>query len=86
MSRTLTHIASSILLLLLQQKCQEWLQKGVTPLPSFCVDVGGRAEITAVQLDGYYQQYAAAVSPEERQSDLSAAIYSSDSQTGGMLA
>ncbi|KAK7503595.1 hypothetical protein BaRGS_00005134, partial [Batillaria attramentaria] len=64
----------NIILLILRQKCYEWIRQGVSPLPDYCYSVLQPSQPSPRQLVSYYDRYANSVPSGERQRDLSAAV------------
>ncbi|KAK7115843.1 uncharacterized protein [Littorina saxatilis] len=62
-----------LLLLILREKCQQWRDQGVNPLPRYCFLVrrpnAGRAMSTS-RVNGFYNQYTRRVSGAERRRAL----------------
>ncbi|XP_076444276.1 uncharacterized protein LOC143282500 [Babylonia areolata] len=59
------------ILLILREKCQQWRDLGVQPLPSYCYvlrsgAVGGSSLPRASVVNQFYSQYKKEVSPTER--------------------
>ncbi|KAL8572179.1 hypothetical protein ACOMHN_049355 [Nucella lapillus] len=67
------HIArptAKAIMLILRQKCQEWKDQGVANLPSYCYIFLANNNLSANQLDRFYDEYANQVSAAERFQDL----------------
>ncbi|KAK7503594.1 hypothetical protein BaRGS_00005133 [Batillaria attramentaria] len=72
--------SARLILIILREKCKQWQQNGVSPLPYYCWELlglkmnnRGQGRPSPQRLNSFYDSYASTVSADDRLRDYSAA-------------